>query len=96
MNQTFYREIGGDNIFPYVVGERNYGYAAFPKNKWKKQMIDNYGKRIRNVFDNREYLSMGEASRYYGISVDLIRKSIKENRSVKSYKTKLSYQFVEA
>ena len=58
-------------------------------------MINTYGKKIKNILDNREYSSMGEASRYYGISVDLIRKSIKENRTVKSYKTRKTYQFIE-
>lgn len=58
-------------------------------------MIEERGKRIKYILDNREYLSMGEASRFYGIKIDLIRKSIKENRSVKSYKTKQTYRFVE-
>lgn len=78
-----------------MVGEKYYGYATPPVNKWKKQMIEEHGKRIKNILDNREYLSMGEASRFYGIKIDLIRKSIKENRSVKSYKTKQTYHFVE-
>ena len=47
-------------------------------------MINTYGKKIRNILDNREYSSIGEAARCYDISTDLIRKSIKENRTVKS------------
>lgn len=86
---------GDDNILPYVVGEKHYGYAAPPVNKWKRRMIEERGKRIKNILDDREYLSMGAASRFYGIKIDLIRKSIKENRSVKSYKTKQIYHFVE-
>ena len=54
-------------------------------------MIDTYGKKIKNILDNREYRSIGCAAKYY----DLIRKSIKENRPVKSYKTRKTYQFVE-
>ena len=82
-------------IIPYVVGERNYGCVAFPKNKWKERMINTYGKKIKNILDNREYSSIGEAARCYDISTDLIRKSIKENRTVKSYKTRKTYQFIE-
>ena len=82
-------------IIPYVVGERYYGYVAFPKNKWKERMIKTYGKKIKNILDNREYSSIGEAARCYDISTDLIRKSIKENRTVKSYKTRKTYQFIE-
>jgi hypothetical protein len=82
-------------MLPYVVGEGSYGYAIFPKNKWKKQMIDDRGKKIKNINDNKEFSSMGQAARFYGISTDLIRKSIKENRNVRSYKTRWSYQFVE-
>lgn len=82
-------------IFPYVVGESSYGNVYFPKNKWKNRMINTYGKKIKNILDDREYRSIGSAARYYDISVDLIRKSIKENRTVKSYKTRKTYQFIE-
>lgn len=82
-------------IFPYVVGESGYGNVYFPKNKWKNRMVNTYGKKIKNILDDREYKSIGSAVRYYDISVDLIRKSIKENRPVKSYKTRKTYQFIE-
>lgn len=82
-------------IFPYIVGENSYGNVCFPKNKWKNRMIDTYGKKIKNILDNREYKSIGSAAKCYDISVDLIRKSIKENRPVRSYKTRKTYQFVE-
>ena len=82
-------------IFPYVVGESSYGNVYFPKNKWKNRMINTYGKKIKNILDDREYRSIGSAARYYDMSVDLIRKSIKENRTVKSYKTRKTYQFIE-
>ena len=82
-------------IIPYVVGESNYGRVYFPKNKWKNHMIDTYGKKVKNILDNREYRTIGCAAKYYDISNDLIRKSIKENRPVRSYKTRKTYQFVE-
>lgn len=82
-------------IIPYVVGENNYGNVYFPKNKWKNRMIDNCGKKIKNILDDSEHKSIGCAARYYDISVDLIRKSIKENRPIRSYKTRKTYQFIE-
>ena len=36
-------------IIPYVVGEKYYGYVAFPRNKWKERMINTYGKKIKNI-----------------------------------------------
>ena len=82
-------------IYPYVVGENSYGRVYFPKNKWKNHMIDSYGKKVKNILDNREYRSIGCAAKYYDISNGLMRNSIKEKRPVRSYKTRETYQFVE-
>ena len=40
-------------IYPYVVGEKSDGRVYLPKKKWKNHMIDTYGKKIKNISDEK-------------------------------------------
>ena len=88
------------NIFAYVVGERHYGYIPYSTqwgtDKNKENAKNACSKRVKCLNDNIEHSSMSEASKYYGISICSIRRSILNNRSVICKKDNKSYQFVFA
>lgn len=80
---------------PYVVGEKNYGYIDHNEIKELYRNINEKHKnrvRIKNVLDNKEFNSINHAKRYYGISEDAIRRSMRENVIVKC-RNRLTYKF---
>lgn len=87
-------------IFPYVIGERNYGlsyYKKYKDNEYIKRSRERSkevtSKKVKCLDDGIEFPSISEAARYYKISSSAITTSIKENRNVFCRKHNKRYQF---
>lgn len=89
-------------IFAYVVGENKYRYKP-EVGKWGTKESLRRGterakevcsKKVKNIADGKEFLSMNDASKYYKIPISTVSISVKENREVFSRKQNKCYQFI--
>lgn len=85
-------------IFAYVIGEEKYGLSTKYDKFWTDKARENSkkvcSKKVRCLNDNKDFSSMGEASKYYGISTSSVSVSISQNRKILCKKDNIMYQFV--